>query len=556
MSTTPRTRQILLIASESDETALAPILLALGDVRVTRDARSAADALNTGGVDLVIASAADLLPLAGLTARQQTENTLESIGQPVCIVSRDGRLVWANARLRSYPERSIDEIRDACVRLFARFAADSAPAGSPRSIRMGLRVGSDLFFDLTASPMLNSALEVVQVVAILVDTTASRKLQEKINAIDAAGAELVRLDLESTGEMDVHERLALLEDKIIRYTRDLMHFDHFTVRVLDIRSKRLDTVLAGGMSEEAKCLPIYAYPEGNGISGYVAASGRSYICPDVTKDARYLPGLDNAGSSLTVPLRLHDQIVGILNVESDRVAAFSEDDRQFAEIFGRYVAIALNILKLLAVERCTATDQIASDVASELAGPLNDIVADASTIIEDYIGHDDLRHRVHVIIDNVDKLKRTLQSVTQRTGVTGLSPETATRDPVIGGKRILIAEDEDIIRETISDVLTKYGAITQTASDGSAAIAMIRAQHFDLVLSDIKMPQADGYEIFSAVKAGDVHTPVILITGFGYDPSHSIIRASKEGLAAVLFKPFKVERLVEDVRHALTSNTI
>ena len=47
--------------------------------------------------------------------------------------------------------------------------------------------------------------------------------------------------------------------------------------------------------------------------------------------------------------------------------------------------------------------------------------------------------------------------------------------------------------------------------------------------------------------------PVILMTGFGYDPNHCIVRASQEGLAAVLFKPFKVEQLLTEVRKALSA---
>jgi DNA-binding NtrC family response regulator len=47
--------------------------------------------------------------------------------------------------------------------------------------------------------------------------------------------------------------------------------------------------------------------------------------------------------------------------------------------------------------------------------------------------------------------------------------------------------------------------------------------------------------------------PVILMTGFGYDPNHSIVRASQEGLAAVLFKPFRVEQLLAETRKAIQS---
>jgi len=72
-----------------------------------------------------------------------------------------------------------------------------------------------------------------------------------------------------------------------------------------------------------------------------------------------------------------------------------------------------------------------------------------------------------------------------------------------------------------------------------------------MVLSDIKMPYRNGYEIFAAAKRIDESLPVMLMTGFGYDPNHSIVRASQEGLCGVLFKPFKVDQLVDEVRKAV-----
>ena len=89
---------------------------------------------------------------------------------------------------------------------------------------------------------------------------------------------------------------------------------------------------------------------------------------------------------------------------------------------------------------------------------------------------------------------------------------------------------------------------------GYEAISFVEQQRFDLVLSDIRMPHRNGYEIYAAVRRRDDDTPVILMTGFGYDPSHSIVRASQEGLSSVLYKPFKVDQLLEDVYMALGIN--
>jgi CheY-like chemotaxis protein/GAF domain-containing protein len=382
------------------------------------------------------------------------------------------------------------------------------------------------------------------------------RLRERLAAIDAAGRELVALDADATARLEVPERLQLLEDNLIRYCRDLLNFTHFSVRVLDPKTSRLDIVLAGGFSEQARLVPTYARAQGSGISGHVAATGKSYICPDITKDPLYLPGLECARSSLTVPLRLNERVVGVLNVESDQPAAFTDEDRQVAEIFGRYIAVALQMLKLLVVERSETTGQLAADVRAELAEPLNEIVAEATHLLQGSPATDELQRRLQAVLGQVDRVKERLQAMTEAPAIRGLATDTGAVRPALRGKRMLVADDEEIIRETIADVLSKAGALPVMARDGDEAIAMLQAQHFDLVLSDIKMPSKNGYEVFAAAKQVDARCPVVLITGFGYDPEHSIVRASREGLAGVLFKPFKVDQLLELIEKAISAASL
>src|SRR5262249_11815411 len=125
------------------------------------------------------------------------------------------------------------------------------------------------------------------------------------------------------------------------------------------------------------------------------------------------------------------------------------------------------------------------------------------------------------------------------------------QDPILGGAHILVADDEPNIRATISDILRKYHAEVTVASNGAEAIAQMETHEFDLIVSDIKMPDKTGYDVFAAARRKSQTMPVILMTGFGYDPNHSIVRASQEGLQAVLFKPFKVDQLLAEVRKAL-----
>jgi CheY-like chemotaxis protein len=398
----------------------------------------------------------------------------------------------------------------------------------------------------------------VQVVAVVWDATGTRRLQQKIDAIDKAGRELVRLEGDTMSKMNVGQRLKLLEDKIISFTKELMHFDHFAIRLLDRKSNKLEMVISAGLPPEAVNIELYAEPEGNGISGYVAATGRSYICPDVERDPRYVMGLDQAKSTLTVPLRLHDKVIGIFNIESRQRASFNEDDRQFAEIFGRYVAIALNILDLMVVERQQTSHKLVDDVSAEVAGPLNDIALDAKVIMDDYIGgNDEFRTKLQQIINNVSSIRQSLQQVGEpNKSIIGAKDVKVTADPLLAGAHILVADDEANIRSTISDVLRKYQVTVTAVSNGAEAIVELEQHEFNLVISDIKMPDKTGYDVFTAARKKSATLPVILMTGFGYDPNHCIVRASAEGLQAVLFKPFKVDQLLSEIRKGLQGQPV
>jgi two-component system, sensor histidine kinase SagS len=546
----PRQRVLLLADGEGTTAGWLPLLQERGDVRVVSSLSEAQAALHDEHFDVVLCVGSELLPLASDLARDQARHILGGIAEGVCTIGREGNLLWANATLRAYPPEVVEAIRLAGAEMMSQLVADRGQRVSRRTVTAGQK----LYFELTASALFGEHGEVDRAVVVATDTTATMRVRERLDAIDAAGRELVGLDSDASARMEVPERLRLLEDKVIRYCRDLLDFTHFAVRVLDSQTGRLDVVLAGGFSEEAKAVQIFARETGNGISGYVAATGRSYICSDVAKDPLYLPGFECAASSLTVPLRLNERVVGILNVETDRPAAFSDEDRQVAEIFGRYIAVALQTLKLLVVERSETTGQLAADVRAEVSEPLDDIVAAATQLLQ--AGASSMaEERLHGIIDKVDRVKETLQRMARPPAIRGLMPEQSDVNPALAGKRVLVADDEDIIRETVADVLSKIGALPVMARDGEEAVAMIRSQHFDLVLSDIKMPYKNGYEVFAAAKEMSAECPVILITGFGYDPEHSIVRASREGLAGVLFKPFKVEQLLEMIQKAVTTES-
>ncbi|MGN6367127.1 MAG: response regulator [Phycisphaerae bacterium] len=566
-------RLLVLAGPSGRQDSLVDLLKTQHEVIVAHSMEAALKELRAGEIDAVFSDAADFLPLERAIASQQSGLILDTIGEGICITDEQGQILWANRRMKHWSEPIRDRIRAVCSEARNIFINQQSPVPADtqsqnanvtlphhpnRSRKFSFSIDDTHYFEMFCSPVIDSQHRVTQVVAICWDATSGRRLQQKIDAIDMAGRELVRLEGEAIAKLNVSQRLKLLEEKIIKFCRQLMHFDHFAIRLLDRKTNKLELVICVGMPTEAMEVELFAQPDGNGISGYVASTGRSYICADVTRDSRYVTGLSNAGSSLTVPLMLHDKVIGIFNIESSRNSAFSEDDRQFAEIFGRYVAVAINILNLLVVERYNTTGQLASDVNSEIAGPLNDITSETTLLMDDYIGNDDMRRRLQVILDNVKKIRQSVREVAEGPKtILGNAATPKAVDSLLSGKRILVADDEPNIRQTIADLLARFGCLVDTASDGAEAFALISSQaRYDLVLSDIKMPHKNGYEIFSAVQKLGHKAPVILMTGFGYDPNHSIVRASQEtaagsGLSAVLFKPFKVDQLLAEIRKAI-----
>ena len=109
------------------------------------------------------------------------------------------------------------------------------------------------------------------------------------------------------------------------------------------------------------------------------------------------------------------------------------------------------------------------------------------------------------------------------------------------------------MRESIAEILRAEGARSAEVGNGREAIERLRGERFDLVLSDVVMPEMDGYELFQAARREAPDTPVVLMTAFYYDQDHVIKRSRLEGLDGVLFKkPVNPERLVKTLAELIT----
>jgi PAS domain S-box-containing protein len=114
-------------------------------------------------------------------------------------------------------------------------------------------------------------------------------------------------------------------------------------------------------------------------------------------------------------------------------------------------------------------------------------------------------------------------------------PKPDARYP-LRGLKILIVDDDAGICESLRDLLEAEGCHVETAASGVYAMQWLERRQFDLVLSDVVMPDIDGYQLYQYVKNKTPNLPVVLMTAFNYDKDHIIKRSCLEGLQAVIFK--------------------
>ncbi|HEY5145349.1 MAG TPA: HD domain-containing phosphohydrolase [Polyangiaceae bacterium] len=115
--------------------------------------------------------------------------------------------------------------------------------------------------------------------------------------------------------------------------------------------------------------------------------------------------------------------------------------------------------------------------------------------------------------------------------------------------RVLIVDDEKFIRDILADFLGMEGYIVRTAEDGAAALNELHNAHYDLVISDLKMPRMGGIELLDAIGRAAPSALTVIMTGFG--TVETAIDAMKRGAYDYILKPFKVEEVIRVVQRGL-----
>jgi PAS domain S-box-containing protein len=139
--------------------------------------------------------------------------------------------------------------------------------------------------------------------------------------------------------------------------------------------------------------------------------------------------------------------------------------------------------------------------------------------------------------------------VAAEKGRTPVPAEDPT--PELKGLQILVVDDDASVTASLTEILRLQGCEVRTAGSGEEALRFVAKGHFDLVLSDVVMPNMDGYDLYLKLKEANPDTAVILMTAYYYDKDHIIKRSKMEGLQGSVFKkPINPDHLKKVIAQA------
>ena len=120
--------------------------------------------------------------------------------------------------------------------------------------------------------------------------------------------------------------------------------------------------------------------------------------------------------------------------------------------------------------------------------------------------------------------------------------------------KILVIDDERAIRNTLKEILEMESHEVETAENGRIALDKAKQQQYDLIFSDIKMPEMDGMELLTALREAEIDCPVVMISGHG--TIETAVECIKKGAFDFIIKPIDLNRLLITTKNALDKKTL
>jgi len=236
------------------------------------------------------------------------------------------------------------------------------------------------------------------------------------------------------------------------------------------------------------------------------------------------------------------------------------------------IGFAKDLREIRKRDRLATLGEIAVSLAHEINNPL-EAIANNMELVSQYVSRKCSDEEFVVEGERLEAIQNELQKIQQvvhRIQAVAGGEEYGTREYLPGrlmtdlhrdgaagdgleGVRVLIVDDDAGVCSSLRDVLRKENCEVYTAKGGLEALQVLEQHPVDVVISDVVMPDMDGYDLFMELKERRPKTPVVLMTAYYYDKDHVIKRSRLEGLEQVVFKkpidPKRLKAILQEASH-------
>ena len=349
---------------------------------------------------------------------------------------------------------------------------------------------------------------------------------------------------------------------IIKQLTEFFRIKHVVIFQIDPSGIGLIIVYSSGFStESAQCFRDLKAREG--VFKRLVDTRISQIINDIPETEKSFASLAEAEklkSMIAVPVFTDQKLWGILTAFSQEKFRFKEEDARIISLFGGQMG---ELEKLFSQNLRDNLDELLVQILGSIellnlryrnrkAIPVSEIlnaqnrlknrILSYATELEpassDGITSEDRVKTEEIILPSGDEL--SIEEVITIQGEKEKPPKA---------KKVLVIDDQPIVTDLLVSVLERMDYKSVVGSCGRDGVEMFEKGEFDLVITDLGMPDLSGWEVSKSIKQKNPHVPVIVITGWGIDPDPDKLKDSKVDL--VINKPFQIDQLEKIIKDLL-----
>jgi CheY-like chemotaxis protein/putative methionine-R-sulfoxide reductase with GAF domain len=282
--------------------------------------------------------------------------------------------------------------------------------------------------------------------------------------------------------------------------------------------------------------------------------------PQTQEDLSFLTENDGVFSMIAVPLFSGEESWGILVAFSRLPFSFSREDAKIINLFAGQLGECIELfsrslrenLDELLVQLLGSIELIGLKFRDKPTIKLSDVLAEQER----------LKRRVLALVNGKeewlvtepsDRKGKPKEKMVLPSGDELDVEEVITikgeKKSTHNSKKVLVIDDQPLITDLLVSVLERMGYHPQVASSGTAGLELFNKDGFDLVITDLGMPDVSGWDVSKLVKAKKPHVPVVVITGWGVDPDPN--KVTESGVDLIIYKPFQINELERTIRDLL-----